>query len=175
MMMLASRALAVNLELEHGIHPSNIYALVDAWLEQGRACRRRCRFLIIEGPSYVGKTQVVLNLFGPASCVDTNCSSTPEPDLRAFDSTKHRDILYVEAPCSLVLRNKKLLQAGATSVQLGCNMKMPHVRRLYSPNVHGDNVEDTVRRIRHVTISKADQYWLAANGAPLHVTEKTYL
>ena len=48
--------------------PSKSYALVDAWLEEGRACRRRYRFLIIEGPYCVGKT----HLFGHDSCFATN-------------------------------------------------------------------------------------------------------
>ena len=112
-MRLGSRALSVNLEQEKGRRPSKSYALVDEWLEQGRACRRRYRFLIIEGPYCVGKTQFVLKLFGHDNCFETNCSSTPEPDPREFDSTKHRVILFGEAPCSLVLRNKKLFQAFA--------------------------------------------------------------
>ena len=172
---LLARASAVKLELEKGRRPSKSYALVDAWLEDGRACRRRYRFVVIEGPSCVGKTQFVLNLFGHDSCIETNCSSTPEPDLRDFDSTKHRAILFDEAPCSLVLRNKKLFQASASFVQLGCSMTNCHKYEIWAHQTYMVVTSNTWSAELSMLPAQGDKDWLRANSVHLMVTDLMYL
>ena len=175
---LLARASAVKLELEKGRRPSKSYALVDAWLEEGRACRRRYRFLVIEGPSCVGKTQFVLNRFGHDSCIETNCSSTPEPDLRDFDSTKHRAILFDEAPCSLVLRNKKLFQASASFVQLGCSMTNCHRYEIWAHQTYMVVTSNTWSAELSMLPAQGDKDWLmgefcAPDGDRSHVLMST--
>ena len=170
-----ARASAVKFELEKERRPSKRYALVDAWLEAGRACRRRYRFLVIEGPSCVGKTQYVLNLFGHDSCIETNCSSAPEPDLREFDSTKHRAILFDEATCSLVLRNKKLFQASASFVQLGCSMTNCHKYEIWAHQTYMVVTSNTWSAELSMLPAQGDKDWLTVNSVHLMATDVMYL
>ena len=92
------------------------------FLEQFRdAALSRRKFLVLEGPSCVGKTEYARGLVQDAAQVyELNCANQREHvDLRGLVSGQHRMILFDEAEPELILCNKKLIQGQACMVQLG--------------------------------------------------------
>ena len=77
---------------------------VEAWLAQYQHDLFRYRFLVLEGPSGLGKTQFSVSL-SPRS-LEVTCSNCEEPDLREFKSGTHDLVLLDEAKCILVLNCK---------------------------------------------------------------------
>ena len=104
----------------------HVPAVHDVWLVEQRETRWRQRFLVLEGPSGVGKSQFAMGLVPEGRALDVNCANTPEPDMRDFRRSVHELVLFDEATCSMVLRQKKLFQAGLSSVQLGCSQTNWH-------------------------------------------------
>jgi len=116
----------------------------------------------------------VLNLFGRDACFETNCSNCPEPDLRGFESGYHRVILFDEATCELVLRNKKLFQAPASFVQLGCSTTNCHTYEHWLNQIALVITSNTWPMEKLLLRSDADREWLDANSVVLHVRENMY-
>ena len=81
----------------------------------------RRRFLVLEGPSCVGKTEYARGLVPEAAQVlELNCANQREHlDLRDLVPGVHRMVLFDEADPELVLSNKKLVQGQACMIQLG--------------------------------------------------------
>ena len=82
----------------------------------------RLKFLVLEGASCVGKTQLAISLFGHELTYVCNCQEVQEPNLRGFDRAKHRCIVHDEITWETVIRNKVLFQASAEEVHL-CQSK----------------------------------------------------
>ncbi|CAE7941282.1 unnamed protein product [Symbiodinium sp. KB8] len=81
----------------------------------------RRKFLVLDGPTRVGKTQFAKALAGEAATLEVNCAGSVEPDLRSFDPTLHRAIVFDEASANLVLRHKKLFQGGVEEVSMAAS------------------------------------------------------
>ena len=102
------------------------FPLVDLWLPQycglsyGR--RPRFKFLVLEGASRLGKTQLAISLVGHELTYACNCQEVQEPNLRGFDRAKHRCIVYDEITWETVIRNKVLFQSSAEGMHL-CQSK----------------------------------------------------
>ena len=98
------------------------FPLVDLWLSQycGLSYGRlpRFKFLVLEGASRLGKSQLAINRFGHELTHVCNCQEVQEPNLRGFDRAKHRCIVYDEITWETVIRNKVLFQASAEGVHL---------------------------------------------------------
>ena len=76
------------------------------------------RFLVLDGPTQLGKTIFASNLAGPQHMLELNCASTMEPNLRDFDNDVHRAVVFDEASCAMVLRHKKLFQGGVQPLEM---------------------------------------------------------
>ena len=81
--------------------------------------RDRRKFLVVEGPSRLGKTQYIMSLFGRTATLEINAADEMSPSLQAFDYKEHRCILLDEASPEMVLRNRKVFQAPNAMVELG--------------------------------------------------------
>ena len=104
-------------------------------MQQYQEVRSRYKFLVVHGASGTGKTIFCKWLMKDASNVlEVNCASCPEPDLRKYTPGIHEGILFDEASCSLVLKQKKLFQSPPVPVELGCSTTNCHA---YSVWVHG--------------------------------------
>ena len=107
----------------------------DPFLAQFAVIKSRYKFLVACGPSGTGKTVWAKWLLGnPDVCLEVNCASCPEPDLRAL-TPKHRLILYDEASCEMVLKQKKLLQGPPDDVLLGCSTTNCHSYNVFVSGV----------------------------------------
>ena len=96
----------------------------------------RRKFLVLDGPTRVGKTQFAKALAGEAATLEVNCAGSVEPDLRSFDPTLHRAIVFDEASANLVLRHKKLFQGGVEEVSMAASA----TNSICTPTVSGCTV-----------------------------------
>ena len=95
---------------------------VSAWNAQYQDHLFRYLFLVLEGPSRLGKTQFAMSLVSDSSAIHViNCAAGQEPDLRHYKCGQHEGILFDEIDPAAVSRQRLLFQAGSNGVQLGCS------------------------------------------------------
>ena len=99
--------------------PSKRLPVVDAWVAEHAKVEFRYKFLVLEGPSCVGKSQFAASLVGREATLDLTCAGQTHPDLRQHSPLKHRCIIFDEAPVSMVLAYKRHFQAPALSLHMG--------------------------------------------------------
>ena len=107
--------------------PVKSYPKVTAFLNQFKVARHRYKFLVLSGPSRVGKTAFARTLCDTGyETLEVNCAGGSEPDLRADRLSKHGLILFDEIQADQVAAQRKLFQAGNCDVQLGCSATNCH-------------------------------------------------
>ena len=73
------------------------YTIFNEFLAQFDEHRGRYKFMVIEGESCTGKSYFVRWMMGdPNLVLETNCASTPEPDLREYCPLKHKAVLFCQ-------------------------------------------------------------------------------
>lgn len=85
---------------------------------------RRCKFIVYEGPSQLGKTERALHWFGNSNTLLVQTQGITSPNLREFVKGTFSAILYDEGNWELVYQNKALFQASPRPVMLSqsqCN------------------------------------------------------
>jgi len=93
--------------------------IVSSWVRELSAPRDRRKFLVLDGPSRMGKTAFACSLVARGGTLEVNCAGVSDPPLRAFSRGKHRLILFDEASTDMVLRNRRLFQSPNTGVTVG--------------------------------------------------------
>jgi len=149
---------------------------VDRWLEQFLTVQRRYKFLVLDGPTRMGKTEFAKSLVGPGQCLELNMSAAPEPNLRDYDHEQHELILFDECSIDAILRQKRLFQAPACVLSLGASATNCFA---YDVWVHRKKLVVATNVWRHSLqgCTKADQEWLQGNSvyvfvdAPLWISE----
>jgi hypothetical protein len=136
---------------------------VTAWLEHYSVLRDRYCFLVLDGPSQMGKTRFSMSLVPEGCALELNMASAPQPDLRSFDSSVHTLILFDEAEPKQILAQKKLFQAPACLVKLGCS---PTNCDAYDVYLHRRmlvvSANDWLAKLSR--LPPADRGWLEANS-----------
>ena len=106
--------------LSDTLKPSKQYPLVNAWIKQFDKPRHRYKFLVLQGPSRVGKTAFARSLCDPGfETLEINCASGAEPDLRAYRLSKHGLILFDEIVPQQVASQRKVFQAQSAKGSVG--------------------------------------------------------
>jgi len=167
---LAAARAAVN----GAFRPFRVVPEVDSWLRGFAIQRDRYPFLILEGPSKLGKTQFAESLAPPGRTLNIDCASATEPDLRQYRSEEVDSIIFDEAKAAMVIRAKRLFQAPMGMVNLGmsatnCNayQVMVHRKRLViCSNTWSEEV---------ALMSNADAAWLTANAVHVRVRGALWL
>ena len=116
---LAARMRMVHVDLAAARRPFRRLAVVEAWVELHAKTRWRCPFLVLTGPSCMGKARYALSLVGIGRALELSMACAVEPDLHAYDAGVHELILLDELSAAGVLRQKKLMQAPASMLGLG--------------------------------------------------------
>ena len=147
---------------------------VDAWVRELSAPRDRRKFLVLDGPTRMGKTAFAFSVVEAGASLEVNCAGVEDPPLRAFNRSKHRLILFDEASTHMVLKNKRLFQAPNTPVIVGSS---PTNALAYSVLL-GDTLlvvssNDWARELAALPESQRD--WLVGNMVFVSVQEKLYL
>lgn len=147
------------------------FPAIQHWLATASApFQMRKKFLVLEGPSGVGKTEFIRALFGATRTLELNCASCgTSPDLRQLDPERHRLVLFDEASPEMVLKNRKLFQAPAALVDLGHSPTGMNVYRVW--------LNDAVLVVNSnrwssdcLKQSNEDRAWLVANQVLVIVT-----
>ena len=87
----------------------------------------RYKFLVLAGPSRLGKTVFARSLSQtPERVLEINCAAGKEPDLRAYRIRHHDVIVFDEINPTQVLDQRKLFQSCAAPVQLGSSATNCH-------------------------------------------------
>ena len=147
---------------------------VDAWLRELAAPSDRRKFLVLNGPTRRGKTAFAFSLVEAGAALEVNCAGVDDPPLRSFVSAQHRLILFDEASCHMVLKNKRLFQAPNTPVIVGSS---PTNALAYSVFL-GDTLlvvssNDWEQELSALPDNQCD--WLLGNMVFVSVQEKLYL
>ena len=95
---------------------------IERWKEDHLAILPRYKFLVLVGPSGLGKTQYAKALVPFGRALELNMAAAPEPDLKAYSHEKHDLILFDECPAKVILKQKKLFQAPAVHVALAASV-----------------------------------------------------
>ena len=84
------------------------------------------------GPSRLGKTVFARSLC-PAhlEVLGINCSAGVEPDLTGYRLSRHGLLLFDEIEAGHVTAQRKLFQAQAAPVQLGCSATNCHIYEVF--------------------------------------------
>ena len=167
---LRDRIAQIELELQRSERPFKIFPEIERWKEEHAVARPRYRFLVLVGPSGLGKTQFAKSLVGKGRSLELNMASAPEPNLKDYDHEQHDLILFDECSAEKVLLQKKLFQAPLSAVSLGQSTTgcfaydvWVHAKLLVvASNVWHHDVHE---------LRKADADWLAANSLVLDVSE----
>lgn len=148
---------------------------VAAWARQYDLMQHRYKFLVLQGPSRLGKTVFARSLAPIGTEVlELNCAAGVEPDLRAYRLTVHGLVLFDEIEAEVVLKQRKLFQACAAPVQLGCSATNCHS---YSVFVHRKRLV-LASNNWHASVKglpSSDQAWLQANSIVLDVAEPMWM
>lgn len=159
--------------------PFKVVAAVEEWRAQyergpdGQPAPRRGRykFLVLTGPSQVGKSMFAQQLFPP--CHQCFCLGQTEPDLRHYDMDQHRSICCEEVEPKMVLANRLLFQAGMQIVTLAQSKCQQHA---FSVFVHGVPFilcsNDWLPKLR--ALAPEEQEWLNSNSIVVPVMERLY-
>lgn len=140
------------------------------FLDQFAAVRSRYKFLVVEGASQTGKSVWCRWLFGcPDLVLETNCAACPEPDLRKFNPLVHKGILFDEAKPTMVLSQKKLFQAPAEEVELGCSTTNCFSYKVFVSGVALMICSNTWKSDLHDLKLREDREWLEDNSVYLDV------
>jgi hypothetical protein len=154
--------------------PWKRYALVDLWLSQYVSPAPRFRFLVIDGPSLLGKTAFARSLAPPGCSLELNMAGGKDPDLRTYDAMRHDVLIWDECAPAQVLANRKLFQACAASIQLGTSSTNVYAFEVYcggkkfvvSSNVWCESLKGC---------APGDADWLTANSYVLKVLDKMWI
>ena len=92
---------------------------VEEWKKELTAISDRKKFLVLNGPSRLGKTQFAYDVFGAHCTLEVNCAGASHPPLRNFDPSVHKAIIFDEAPISMILGYRRLFQAPNAHVIIG--------------------------------------------------------
>ena len=143
---------------------------VDAWRLQYHVMQHRYKFLVLDGPTRLGKSLYAKHLT-PAGkeFFLSNCAAGNNPDLKQFKYGIHGLILFDEASCEMVLRERLLFQGSAEEVQLGTSSTNCHS---YSVFLHRILIvlasNNWSQELQQVSVSDRD--WLNNNSVLINVT-----
>ena len=148
-----------------------VYPMVTMWAAQYSTSRSRYGFLVLDGPSCMGKAQFARSL-APTSkgVLEINMVGSAKVDLKLYDPLLHEVLLFDECDPRAVLENKKLFQAGSACISMQTS----------ATNIMAFNV--CVAQKKFVVCSNnwwsttmklawEDAEWLRANSFYVHVQE----
>jgi len=147
----------------------------DIWLMEQELCLDRQRFLVLDGPSRLGKTQFALQIRGATATLEVNCAQCMrEPDLRTYEHGRHLAIIFDEAHAEMVVNCKRLFQAPPAMIQMAASATNCFG---YSVCVHQVLliVCSNKWRLELESLPRADAEWLERNSVYVHVSTPMWM
>ena len=120
----------VRKDLEKAFKKFKTYPAIEAW-KQGHDKKYwgkvgRFPFLVLEGESKLGKTQLALSLYGANATYVTNCQSCEVPQLVGFNRHQKAAIIFDEASYTMCHSQKAMFQANADGAETGFSKTNVH-------------------------------------------------
>jgi hypothetical protein len=151
-----------------------MYPDIFAWMQlfnNDSSVRTRFPFLVLNGPSRMGKTRYATQLFGITKTLVLSCQGVLAPNLKPFRRHEHSCIVFDEGSHDMVFRNKQVFQAGVDVVMLGQSNCNEHA---YACWLYG--IPLVVSTNDWLIGASDDQAaWLNANSVVIQVTEPMWL
>ena len=152
------------------------YPQVDLFNEQFKPDSRllRRKTLVIEGPSWVGKSEFAKAMMPDNEMLEVNCSNCDdEPPLGAYDATVHNGIVMDEMSAIVMVKNKKLFQAGPKRIDMSLSKTNCHSYRTFV--WRKKIVVCSNKWMRQVKkLKKDDRKWIQKNTIYLKVADKMF-
>lgn len=147
---------------------------VERWLAEGKKLKDRYSFLVLDGPSKMGKTAFCEALVGPDALFQVNCERAIEPDLREKHPVHHTGILFDEGTPQMVMNCKRLFQAAPSAYTLGQSASNCNAYQVW---VHQNRMMITSNKWKEdlKKLAQEDQDWIQENSVYVAVTEKLYV
>ena len=146
---------------------------VDTWTKQYDEDLRQYKFLVVDGPACVGKTEFTKTFAQFGDCFEINMSTVSEHHFRGYDHEKHELILFAECPVDIILKHKCLFQAPACLVHFGASFTHSHTYLLW---VHRKRIVVTsnVWKSSLTALTTEDREWIERNSIYVYVSEPVY-
>ena len=128
----------------------------------------RFRFLVLVGPSKMGKTNLALSLFGVHYTFVSQCTGTITPYLAGYSRRHHKAILLDEAQPELVLAHKQLFQANVDGALVGNSTTGCYANYYWLYQV--PLIISTNRWFTEEELEKEDNKWLKENSIVVTIT-----
>ena len=154
--------------------PFHVLPIVQKWVEDHQALRWRYKFLVLHGPSMMGKTRYALSLAPAGRSLELNCVSGNEPDLRGYDPMGIDLILLDEMPAKGVLQQKKLMQCPPALLHLGTSATNAFAYKVW---LHQKLVIVSTNNwfMELAEMPSGDRDWLESNAVVVSVTEPLWV
>ena len=147
---------------------------VLALIEDLKVPRDRRKFLVLDGPSRLGKTAYAMSLFGKAATLEVNCMGETNPQLQSFRHHTHKCVLLDEAAPELVLLNRKLMMAPNSQVQLAQSKTGCHSYNVYVNDallvISSNHWVEALAQLK-----PSESAWLEANQVLIKVTRPLWV
>ncbi len=155
--------------------PFRVLPEVCLWEEQYGVARHRYKFLVLNGPTKLGKTQFARNLTPPGKeFYLVNCAAGSSPDLRSFRYAKHGLILFDEITPQQVISEKLLFQGSASEVQLGTSSTNCYSYSVFLWRTRLVMASNTWSRLLS-TMEVDDQEWIHNNSMYVEVSSPLWV
>ena len=155
---------AVQASISASLRPWRSIAPVDEWISSFDTLQERYQFLVLDGPSRMGKTA-----FARSNCpagrqvLEINCAAGGEPDFRPYKYGTHGLIICDEIQAQAVAAQRKLFQAGTACVQMGTSPTNIHVYLVFVHRVRiiccSNKWMESLARL-----TEDDQEWITKNS-----------
>ena len=133
----------------------------------------RFKYLVLTGPSSLGKTAFAKSLFGIDSTFVVPCQGVEKPDLQEFKRYEHPCIIFDEVTSHLIASNKAVFQANTDVVLLG---QSPTGNFVYRRFLYGTAmICCTNTWMEGVERGSRDEEWLLTNSIVVDCTERLWI
>lgn len=173
---IRARAENVQRVLRAGMATFKEYPAVTDWLAASTAeFLSRKRFLVLTGPSGVGKSEFVRSLFPLGAVMELNCAGLEHVCLVGFNAAEHRCVFWDELSAHVVAANRKIFQHPACWVDLGHSPTGSHVQTYWLNSAVSIVASNRWREDLQAMSSPSDKLWIEANSVVLDVLEPMWL
>jgi hypothetical protein len=119
-------ALALLLPLRKPLKP--LHPAVATWQAQYATPRERYKLLVLHGRSGTGKTALAKALFGAERTLVIDAQAAAVPPMKDYRVGEHDCVVFDEmgAGASLIVGNKKLMQAHSDGARVSCVSSCAH-------------------------------------------------
>jgi hypothetical protein len=115
------RRAAIRTQVYGALKPFKSYDVVNDWLAAfmyPAICARK-KFLVLSGPSTVGKSYFARSLVPTAALCEVNSANATHANLTLFKEGTTRLILWDEASADFIAANRKLMQHAPVEIDTG--------------------------------------------------------